>query len=44
MTSPADLQGLSEAMEVVLAMTDRDRWGKAGLEKDHAWYVSRACA
>lgn len=37
MTSSADLQAQVQAAEVVLAITDWDRWTKAGMDKDHAW-------
>lgn len=42
MTSSMDLQALVQAAEVVLAMTDWDRWSRAGMEKDHAWCVLHA--
>ncbi len=42
MTSSGDLQALVQAAEVVLAMTDWDRWNKAGMEKGRAWCVARA--
>lgn len=44
MTSSVDLQTLVQAAEVVLAMTDWDRWSRAGMEKDHAWCVARTPA
>jgi hypothetical protein len=36
-TIHADPQASTQAVEVVLALTDWDRWSKAGFGKEHAW-------